>query len=353
MKKIIIIAVLLLSTVVGCILWVMKAPTPAAHTAQAEEAMRGVVLFWDDVKEPDSLNWIEMCRQAGLNTISIYAAAEVKASEPYQAFVKRCGEAGIDVEYQEHAMFALLPRQLFDEHPEYFRMDSTGVRRPDYNCCASCPEALDIIASNARERALRERPTNHRYYFWLDDGGECCRCPKCQGLNDSDQALIIENRILQAVRQVDSLARVAHLCYHNTLRAPASVRPLEGVFLEFAPFYRSWQEPLHCLQAQRPGMALTHADYMQALNENLAVFDPAQTVVLEYWMDVSLFSGWQKPPVKLPWRRHVFLADLHTYRSLGIRHITSYAAFVGPEYLRLHHDVSFVQEYGEGLKSVE
>ncbi len=341
LKKIVSVCVLLLLVGAG-VLWYQCGREPFFRT-------RGVVVFWDDVKDPERLDWLEMAERAGLNTISVYAGAETKASEPYQTFVRQCGERGIAVEYQEHAMFQLLPRSLFAEHPEYFRMDKEGQRQQTFNCCVSSEEALEIIAKNARERALKERPTNHRYYFWLDDGGECCCCPDCNRYNDSDQALIIENRILEAVREVDPEAMVAHLCYHNTLKAPATVKPEEGVFLEFAPFYRSWDAPLSQPEAQREGMALTHADYMEALKENLKVFPAETTVVLEYWMDVSLFSGWKKPAVKLPWNRDVFLSDLRTYAGLGIRHITCYAAYVGADYLDLHGDVSFVEEYGRGL----
>ncbi len=341
MKKILLACVLFLLVGVG--VWYFQCNNkPWFQT-------RGVVLFWEDVKDPERVDWLEMAERVGLNTISVYAGEDTKASEPYRAFLQQCAERGIAVEYQEHAMFQLLPRSLFAEHPEYFRMDKEGQRQQKFNCCVSSEEALEIIASNARERALKEKPTNHRYYFWLDDGGECCYCPECSKYNDSDQALIIENRILEAVREVDSDAMVAHLCYHNTLKAPAVVKPAEGVFLEFAPFYRSWVEPLSQPDAQREGMALTHADYMEALKENLAVFPAETTVVLEYWMDVSLFSGWKKPVVKLPWNRSVFLSDLQTYADLGIRHITCYAAYVGPEYVDLHGDISFVEEYGKGL----
>ncbi len=341
MKKLMIVCLSVQVVVAGMMVW-RRMNAPYFHT-------RGVVVFWDDVKNADSLDWVEMCERSGLNTISVYAEADTKASKPYQAFLQRCAEHGIKVEYQEHAMFQLLPRQLFETHPEYFRMDKEGQRQRKFNCCVSSEEALEVIAQNAQEWAKAHQPTNHRYYFWLDDGGECCCCPECSRYNDSDQALIIENRILKAVRQIDPKATVAHLSYHNTLEAPSVVRPEDGVFLEFAPFYRSWEAPLNQSDAQRQGTGITHGEYMEALRANLKVFPVETTVVLEYWMDVSLFSGWKKPAVKLPWNRDVFLSDIDTYAQLGIRHITCYAAFVGADYLQTHGDISFVEEYGRGL----
>lgn len=311
---------------------------------------RGIVLFWTDVNEPQRLDWLEMAERAGINTLSVYTDDGTKASDEYRAFIARCADKGIDVEYQEHAMGELLPRSLFDSHPEYFRMNEQGERCSDYNCCPASDEAMAIIAENAKAKALRNRPTNDKYYFWMDDGGDRCHCDKCRHLNDSDQALMIENRILRAVREVNPRAQVAHLSYHNTLEAPATVKPDEGIFLEFAPFYRSWDKPLADRDAIREGMTITHGEYLDALENNLKVFPASTAQVLEYWMDVSLFSGWKRPAMRLPWNREVFLSDLDTYARHGIRHITCYAAFVDGDYYDEYKDVGFVDEYGAGLR---
>jgi hypothetical protein len=71
--------------------------------------------------------------------------------------------------------------------------------------------------------------------------------------------------------------------------------------------------------------------------------------VLEYWCDVSLVSGWSKPAKKLPWHKDVFLEDIDTYAKLGIRHITAYAMYTDAEYYEAYGDVSFVEDYGNGL----
>ena len=246
-------------------------------------------------------------------------------------------------------MAELLPRAIYDEHPEYFRMDEQGNRVNDYNCCPSSQEALEIIARNAKARAEKYPPTNHKYYFWLDDGGNKCFCDKCRDLNDSDQALLIENRIIEALREVDDKAMLAHLSYQNTLVPPAKVKPAEGVFLEFAPFFRTWERPLDEREAQRAGMQITHGEYLDALEANLKVF-PAETAqVLEYWMDISLVSDWKKPARQLTWHGDVFRSDIATYARLGIRNITAYAIYLDADYVDTFHDVSFVYDYGKVL----
>ena len=75
--------------------------------------------------------------------------------------------------------------------------------------------------------------------------------------------------------------------------------------------------------------------------------DTAQ--VLEYWLDVSGFSRWKRPAVKLPWRRDVFAADVATYRERGIRHVTTFAAWVDAGYKERFGDLGIIDEYGRVL----
>ena len=57
---------------------------------------------------------------------------------------------------------------------------------------------------------------------------------------------------------------------------------------------------------------------------NLKVFDPAEVVVLEYWLDVSLVSDWKKPAKKLKWDGDVIRKDIELYSDLGNKNIASY-----------------------------
>ena len=85
------------------------------------------------------------------------------------------------------------------------------------------------------------------------------------------------------------------------------------------------------------------------LDANLEVFRAETAQVLEYWLDVSRFSQWRRPTVKLPWNREVFGADLDTYGSRGIRHITTFTAWVDADYVKRFGEPNFIGEYGAGL----
>ena len=69
--------------------------------------------------------------------------------------------------------------------------------------------------------------------------------------NDSEKSLIVENRILRELRKTNPEAKVAHLAYYGTMEVPEKVKPEEGIFLEFAPFFRTWDAPLNDSVAKR------------------------------------------------------------------------------------------------------
>ncbi len=312
---------------------------------------RGVVLVPSDITTWD---WPEQAKRAGLSTIGTHVfphqvAAFVKTDEG-RAFLERCRTLGIEVEHELHAMRDLLPRNLFEKDPAMFRMNEEGERVADSNLCVHSRAAVEVVCENLQKYARLLRPTTGRYFYWIDDGRPMCRCGKCRGLSDSDQALLLENEMLGALRQVDPRARLAHLSYANTYRAPTRVKPVPGIFLEFAPIHRNYDVPLRRRDSRFGGH--THGQLLDDLDANLEVFGSRGAQALEYWLDESRFLRHLKPPrparVKIPWNRDVFRADLETYARRGVRHVTTFAVKVDGEYVR-HFGPPPLDEYGDEL----
>ncbi len=309
---------------------------------------RGVVLLASDLTLSE---WPERAARAGLNAVALHAPEQLDAladftrSDAGQRFLADCHRLGLRVEYALHAMSDLLPRALYDQAPTLFRMDETGHRTPRFNCCPSSPRALEIIAGRAVEYVRAFAPTTHRYFYWPDDVREWCLCDQCRALGSSDQALLVENAILRALRRHDPQAMLSHLAYGPTLAPPAQVRPEPDVFLEFAPIGRAHDRPF----AQQTDPSL--ADRLDVLEANLRVFPPDTAQALEYWLDVSRFSKWRRSAVKLPWHPDVLRADLAAYAARGIRHVTTFACYIDEEYVRLHGQPwDAVMEYGAALQ---
>lgn len=321
---------------------------PDAEPAGSEVfRTRGVVLVPEDLSATD---WPKRAARAGLTTIALHHStstgnvASFIESPRGQQFLRECARLGLHVEYELHAMRDLLPRDLFDRHPEWFRMDEQGKRVPDANLCVTSKPALEIVATNAVRLARRLPPTTSRYFFWGDDGLPWCRCPGCREFSDSDQALLLENRIVGELRKLDPGAELAHLAYANTLAPPAKVKPAPGVFLEFAPIYRRYDVPY----ARQTGPEAK--DALSALDANLAVFPRATAQALEYWLDVSRFSKWKRPATELPWDERVLVDDAETYAKMGIRHVTTFAVWIDADYLERFGEPVAIRQYGAALR---
>ena len=85
------------------------------------------------------------------------------------------------------------------------------------------------------------------------------------------------------------------------------------------------------------------------LDANLAIFGNKGAQALEYWLDASLFSGWKRDKLtKVPFDERVFLDDLETYASRGIRHVTSFAAWIDGDYVKRFGPPP-LDKYGQGL----
>jgi hypothetical protein len=303
-------------------------------------AVRGVVLIPDDFTLPD---WPERIAAAGLTTLGLHHSHSVQAvtdfvqSEAGRGVLARCASLGIDVEYELHAMRDLLPRSLFEKNTDMFRMNSSGERTPDANCCVHSPAALEVVAENAAALCGRLKPTSNRYFLWGDDGAEGCRCPKCKSLAFSDQALILENHLLTTLRHDNPDASLAHLAYEHTYLPPSQVKPQPGIFLEFAPIRRSFEKPL----SEQP-------EHLDALDANLAWFGAEGSQALEYWIDASLFSHWVRPCPRMPDRTELIRQDAATYRARGVQNLTSFGVMLDAEYVELHGEMPLAV-YGAAL----
>jgi hypothetical protein len=313
--------------------------------------VRGVVLTPSDVT---TWGWTRAAQEAGLNTVALHGPpGDIVAflkTEQGAAYLEMCTAPGLEVEYELHAARDLLPRDLFPRDPAMLRMDERGDRVPDWNLCVHSQLALDVARGRAAAYAEILRPTTGRYCFWIDDGQPMCRCPQCRGLSDSDQALILENALLDTLRQVDPRATLAHLAYLNTLPAPREIRPQPGIFLEYAPIMRRHDTPFGQRDAvqDRPD-APTHREHLDDLDADLAWFGADDAQALEYWLDVSRFSSWKRDKIlELPWDPQILADDLHTFAARRIRCVTSFAVWIDDAYVR-RFGIPPVQEYGAAL----
>lgn len=312
---------------------------------------RGIIIHpeeldatWADRLQDARINVLGLHPVGGKNAhLSLESAIHTHLLPQTRAWLSELQRRGIAVEYEAHAMAWLLPRTLFSTVPDWFRMDESGARVNDFNLCASNADALDFVARRAEQLARMLETGTDRYYFWLDDVKGCsCRCEKCRALSASDQQLTVVNAMLRGIRRYNRQAKLCYLAYVDAMEAPEKAAPLDGVFLEYAPFDRDSHRPLFDETCEK------NVREVRSIRRLMDVFGEKDSQVLEYWMDNSRFSGWKKPPVELKLDEEVMKADLPAYRALGFESITSFGCYLGADYRDLWGEPP-VKRYGDIL----
>ena len=313
---------------------------------------RGIVILREDL----CTEWLRWMKEGDLNVLGIHELPEngngniIKMLEwlnisESRSLIKRFESEGITVEFELHAMSRLLPRELFHDHPEWFRVNLNNAHTNDLNMCPSSDEALAVVQKNTYKLASLLCQNSHLYHLWLDDAvSSTCCCDKCKQYSGSDQNMLIMNEILKGLRKYDPEAELSYLAYADALAAP-TVKPDKGIFLEFAPINRDHSKPLNSDSIP------DNINYVKLLKKLFEIFPPNKTQILEYWMDNALYSGYRRPPVKVPFFNKVVESDAALYKTLGIDYITSFGSFIGNEYFNMYGDPP-IKEYGEILLRV-
>lgn len=284
---------------------------------------------------------VELIIKSGVETLGIHPVGGRDSLESMKRLMeqvhnpKYCGRVqklrdnGVKIEYQLHALSYLLPRELFSEHPEWFRIDENGNRNNDMNMCATNAQALEYITENTAKVVRQLKSDTGKYYFWLDDvSGGGCGCENCKSLTLSDQAMLIYNAILKGIRKVDPNGKQCFLAYIKQFNPPEKVKPDEGIFVEFAPMRGN----THRTFADNP----ENEKFTMHIKPLLDTFGKKDSTVLDYWLDNSLFSNWTKPPKKLEINPDVIASDVEFYKSCGFEEITTFACYLSDDYRELH-----------------
>ncbi|MBO5223415.1 MAG: DUF4838 domain-containing protein [Clostridia bacterium] len=249
-------------------------------------------------------------------------------TESFRSLLDYAKDSAVVIEYELHSMGYLMPKTLYNLHPEYFRVDKDGVRNPDYNFCISNGEAMEIVCENAVTLAQNLYNSSDNYYFWVDDGHDVfCHCDKCKSISPSDQALIITNAVQRALRKFNPNAKCAYLAYMCTI-TPPTIQKEKGVFLEYAPFekYTAKGENAPTLIEQEQAMLTPLLEY----------FGKENAKVLEYWYDNSLYSSWKKPPKKFTLNEKQMQNDIDFYKQKGFSYVSTFGCYLGKDYENLY-----------------
>ena len=217
-------------------------------------------------------------------------------------------ERGIASEYGGHVLQLLLPRERFENDPDFFPADSHGIRAARGNLCVSNARALAIVRDNAVEY-VRDYPENELLHIWGADvfEGAWCQCGGCKGLAAQLQYMKVVNEIARALQSGGP--PVAYLAYHDTIEPDPALRPDPNVWFEWAPRERCYSHAIDNPKCE------TNPRYFESLKRYLELFD-GRGHIFEYYQDAILFGG-------LGFATPAIIArDLRAYRALGLSSVS-------------------------------
>jgi len=180
------------------------------------------------------------------------------------------------------------------------------------------------------------------FFLWQADGLlEQADYDKKRGYSISDSTQAFMNEILDAIRETRPSARLAFLAYASTWESPKNVKPKDGIFLEIAPIHRCFAHAIADENCPINGRRISvepgewrFSGIKPVIEDLLEVFDPAESQVLGYWLDASLFgrSRYRELRGRLPQFGEVIKDDINFYRNKGVSAITTFAVGLDREY---------------------
>jgi hypothetical protein len=148
-----------------------------------------------------------------------------------------------------HTFHSLLPpEEYFEEHPEYYEIDSTGKRNA-HQLCTMHPEVVRLVKKKVRS-ILKDNPNTEIISVSKSDGtGEYCHCERCKPLDHAEGShmaslLYLVNAVAEDIEKDYPYVLISTLAYLETLDVPKTIKPNKNVCIRLCNDYvGSWRRP--------------------------------------------------------------------------------------------------------------
>ena len=155
-----------------------------------------------------------------------------------------------------HSFDALIPRALYEQHPQYFPLVN-GKRVNGYvQRCLSNPEVLKIAIAGVK-KWIAENPQALVYSVSQNDTANFCQCDQCKAIESryggthSGVYLWFVNQIAEAIEADHPDKLIDTLAYQFTEAPPSGIVPRKNVRVRLCPIWACEAHPYeHCSDPQ-------------------------------------------------------------------------------------------------------
>ena len=190
--------------------------------------------------------WTEMMRNPDF-------AARHRLNGPHHKLTDKHGKPAVVYYPFVHSFDALIPPDLFKEHPEYFPLID-GQRKDGYvQRCLSNPDVLKLATDRVKQW-IQEHPEATIISVSQNDTFNNCQCEKCKALDDAEGSpaatlLQFVNAIAEAIEPEHPNLRIDTLAYQYTRRPPKTIRPRKNVIVRLCSIECCFAHPIEICAA--------------------------------------------------------------------------------------------------------
>jgi hypothetical protein len=225
--------------------------------------------------------WTEMMRNADF-------AARHRLNGDHLKLTKKHGGPAVSYYPFVHSFDALVPSDLFAEHPDYFPMID-GQRKGGYvQRCLSNPEVLSLSKAKVRQW-IQEHPEATILSVSQNDTFNFCTCPTCKTLDDAEGSpaaslLKFVNAIAADLESDFPHIRLDTLAYQYTRKPPRTIRPHRNVIIRLCSIECCFAHPLaECTSLEN-----------QRFADDIVAWQPVAPL-LYIWDYTPNFAHYQQP----------------------------------------------------------
>ncbi len=232
------------------------------------------VPFLDEMQKPvleyREVFWTEMLRDAD------FAARHRLNGHHYQLTEKHGGRAVVFYPFV-HSFDQLIPREVCEQHPDFWPMVD-GKRVSGYvQRCLSNPELVKIAIERVREW-LKEHPDATIIDVSQNDTGRWCQCPECKAFDETEgspAASLIRfvNTIAESIEHNYPNIRVETLAYQYSRKPPKTLRPRRNVIIRLCSIECCFSHPLESCPSEENKSFREDIEAWKQVSQTLYVWD--------------------------------------------------------------------------------
>jgi hypothetical protein len=185
--------------------------------------------------------WTEMMRDGDFS-------ARHRLNGPHHQLTDKHGGPAVVYYPFVHSFDALIPPDLFKEHPEYFPLIKDQRKDGYVQRCLTNPDVLKI-ATDCVKQWIKEHPEATIISVSQNDTFNYCQCEKCKALDDAEGSpaatlLQFVNAIAAAIEPEHPKVRIDTLAYQYTRKPPKTIRPRKNVIVRLCSIECCFAHPL-------------------------------------------------------------------------------------------------------------